>query len=116
MNNLPFRVENRLAAVLGIRDGDFSVLQADSGALPRLRCLLRRPAPRDVSILLRVHTRMGIPVAYSAVEVARGDQSFETQNLTMMAMEGYSHLGPAERQAVEARVWSRGAYVTASTA
>jgi hypothetical protein len=115
MDRLPFRVENRLVAALGIREEDFSVVPAESGGLPRLHCLLRRPASHDVSILLRVHTRMGIPVAFSAVDISRGDKSFETQSLTLMAMEGYSHLGPVERLAVEARVFSRGAYVTAQT-
>ena len=115
MELLPFRVESRLARVLGIEDGDLSVVAGEPGNLPRLRCALRRPATADVSIVLRVHARTGIPLGYSSVDVSRGDEGFETQGVTLLAMEGYSHLALADRQIVEERVWSRRAYATAST-
>lgn len=116
MELLPFRVESRLARVLGVQEGDLSVVQGEPGALPGLRCELRRPVTANVSIVLRVHARTGIPLAYSSVDVSRGDQGFETRGLILFGMEGYSHLAPAGRQIVEERVWSRRAYATASTA
>jgi hypothetical protein len=48
--------------------------------------------------------------------MSQGDRIFETHDLTLFAMEGYSHLPPGERQIVERRVWSRRAYAIASTA
>jgi hypothetical protein len=114
MTQLPFRVESRLASLLGGQTGDIAIVQNEPGPLPRLRCQLAGPAAADVTLLVRVHTTSGIPVAYSRVDVARGARAFETENLTLFAMEGYSHLAPADRQNVEARVWSRRAYATAS--
>ena len=116
MELLPFRVESRLASVLGIKEGDLSVVLGEPGNLPGLRCELQRPVAANVSIVLRVHARTGIPLAYSSVDISRGDHTFETRDLTLFAMEGYSHLAPADRQIVESRVWSRRAYATASTA
>ena len=116
MEQLPFRVESRLARVLGMQAGDLSILQGEPGDLPNLRCVLRRPVTTDVSLVLRVHTSTGIPLACSSVDLSRGDQAFETRGLTLFAMEGYSHLSPGDRQIVEGRVWSRRAYATASAA
>lgn len=111
---LPFRVENRLATLLGTREADLTVVQEAAAVLPKLRCVLRQPAASDVSILLRVHTRSGIPLAVSSIDVSRGGQVFETPGVTLLAMEGYAHLAPAARHSVEARIWSRRAYATAS--
>jgi hypothetical protein len=115
MEPLPLRVDGRLARLLGIQGGELSVVQGAPGDLPNLRCVLRRPVTTGISLVLRIHARSGIPLAYSSVDVSRGDHAFETRGLTLFAMEGYSHLAPAERQIVEGRVWSRRAYATAST-
>ncbi len=115
MELLPFRVESRLARALGIREGDLSVVLGEAGKLPSLRCELQRPVAANVSLVLRVHARSGIPLAFSSVDVSQGDRAFETRGLTLLAMEGYSHLAAADRQLVEGRVWSRRAYATAST-
>jgi hypothetical protein len=115
MEPLPLRVNGPLARVLGLQKGDLSVVQGEPGDLPKLRCVLDRPATTGVSMVLRIHARSGIPLAFCSVEVSRGDHTFETRGLTMFAMEGYSHLAAAERQIVEGRVWSRRSYATAST-
>jgi hypothetical protein len=115
MEPLPLRVEGRLARVLGMESGNLSVAPGDPGDLPNLRCVLRHPVTTSLSLVLRIHARSGIPLAYSSVDVSQGDHAFETRGLTLVAMEGYSHLAPAERQIVEGRVWSRRAYATAST-
>jgi hypothetical protein len=116
VERLPFRVEGRLARVLGMQAGDLAVVQGGPDDLPSLRCVLPRPVTGKVSIVLRVHARTGIPLAYSSIEVSPGARGFETRALTLLAMEGYSHLAPADRQIVECRVWSRRAYATASIA
>jgi hypothetical protein len=69
-----------------------------------------------MSIVVRVHARTGVPLAVSSVRLTRGDRAFETPPVTMLAMEGYAHLKPADRRLVEDRVWSRRAYATASAA
>ena len=102
--------------MLGTHAGALSVVQRESGGLPRLRCELQEPVKTSISLVVRVHALNGIPVAYSPVEMSQGDRIFETHDLTLFAMEGYSHLPPAERQIVERRVWSRRAYAIASTA
>lgn len=114
MERLPVRVEGRLARLLGMQAGDLSVVHGEPEDLPGLRCVLERPVAASVSIVLRVHTRTGIPLTHSSIEMSAGSRAFETQALTLLAMEGYSHLSRADRQIVEGRVWSRRAYATAS--
>ncbi len=114
MERLPFKVDSRLAGVIGVNGGDICVVDGEPGSLPALRCELARPATSAASITLRVHATTGVPLAYSTVDLSQGDRTFETGRLTLLAMEGYAHLGPAERQRVEGRVWSRRAYATAS--
>jgi hypothetical protein len=115
MELLPLRVEKGLERVLGIQQSDLAVVAGPEN-LPRLRGELPRPIVADVSIVFRVHARTGVPLAYSRVNLSRGDRAFETPSMTLMAMEGYAHLAPAERLLVEGRVWSRRAYATASAA
>ena len=114
MERLPLRVEGRLASVLGVKQGDICLVQGEVGELPALRCELPRPVTADTSIVLRVHASTGVPLATSTVTLSQGDRGFETKRMTLLAMEGYSHLARAERQLVEGRVWSRRAYATAS--
>jgi hypothetical protein len=116
LERIPLRVEGRLARLLGVGEGNLSVVHGEAGALPDLRGVLARPLPDDVSLVLRVHARNGIPLAQATVDVARGEHAFSTQGLTLFAMEGYSHLSAADRRMVEGRVWSRRAYATASVA
>jgi hypothetical protein len=49
------------------------------------------------------------------VQVNPGDCQFEAP-LTLLAMEGYTHLSPRARHGVVQRVWSRRAYATGSSA
>ncbi len=116
LERLPLRVEGRLARLLVMEQRELSVLQGGAGELPDLRGVLAHSAPDAVSLVLRVHARNGIPLAQATVDVARGEQAFMTQGLTLFAMEGYSHLPDADRRMVEGRVWSRRAYATASVA
>jgi hypothetical protein len=94
--------------------GYLEICSSDGEELPKLRCLLSRPVPEQVSLVVRVHSRAGIPLASVAVEVNPGDRAFETSRVAVLAMEGYAHLNRAERQAVERRVWSRRAFATGS--
>jgi hypothetical protein len=110
------RLENGLQAVLGTPAGDVEVRSANPEDMPTLRCVLARPATSKASLLLQVHSRAGIPLAAAVVGVAPGDRAFETPPLAMLAMEGYAHLAPGARRAVERRVWSRRAYVTVTAA
>jgi hypothetical protein len=112
VERMPWRPEDRLARVLGM-PGDLEIWPGSSGTLPILRCVLARPAKGPVSLILRVHSRAGIPVAQATVEVHPGDQSFDA-TLSVMSMEGYRHLGRAAREDVERRVWSRRAFATGS--
>ena len=115
MERLPLRVESGLAGVLGLKEGQLELLDAQ-GAAPAVRCNWERPASADTSFVLRVHATSGIPLATSPVSVFRGDRAFEARQLSFVAMEGYSHLTPVERRQVEDRVWSRRAYATVSAA
>jgi hypothetical protein len=115
MERLPFRVESRLAGILGLEEGHLQLLDSH-GSAPALRCQWERPASDDASFVLRVHAGSGVPLASSPVKVARGESAFEARELAFVAMEGYSHLNPIERRQVEDRVWSRRAYATASAA
>jgi hypothetical protein len=65
--------------------------------------------------MVRVHSRAGIPLATAAIDVNKGDREFKA-SLALLAMEGYAHLGPAERQAIHQRVWQRRAFATGSVA
>jgi len=80
--------------------------------MPMLHGSLVRPLSSPLRLLLRVHSSAGIPLASVIVEVSAGDGSFQTPPLAVLAMEGYAHLAPAARRAVEQRVWSRRAYVS----
>ena len=109
---LPWRVDGRLASVLG-DSADLRVCAYGPDALPGVRCVLPRPATTNVSLLVRVHSRAGIPLACATVGVNAGDCGFETP-MTLLAMEGYTHLSPRARRDVERRVWSRRAFATGS--
>jgi hypothetical protein len=111
---LQWRVEGRLARVLG-GPADLEICPHAPGARPTVRCTLPKAVERKVSFTVRVHSRAGIPLAHASVDVQPGDSGFQTP-LTLLAMEGYTHLGQRARDAVERRVWSRRAYATASGA
>ena len=110
---LPLKADGAVARLIG-RASEVHVQAGTAGELPKLRVVLPRPASARQSLMLRVHSRMGVPLAWAAADVQPGDQAVETATLTVLAMEGYSHLGRAEREAVEGRVWSRRAFATAS--
>jgi len=111
---LPFRVEGRLARVLGVHDARLAVIEGSAGSLPTLECPLPSPMQNDVTLVVRVHAANGIPLAAAAVALRSGDRMLHARDLTLLAMEGYGHLAPADRRAVESRVWSRRAYATAT--
>lgn len=110
---LPFRLDGGSARALAISAGEVEVCQLDSEEMPTLRCVLSRPAAEKVSLTLRVHSRAGIPLASTSIDLNPGDEAFETPRLSVLAMEGYSHVDHAERLAIERRVWSRRAFVSA---
>ncbi len=108
---LPWRVERRLVD-LGM-PAHLEVCPQPSGNLPNVRCVLPKPATGPLSLVLRVHSRAGIPLAQAFIDLKPGDRSFETP-LALMSMEGYRHLSQRARQDVERRVWSRRAFATGS--
>jgi hypothetical protein len=112
LEQLPFRVDGPLASALGISAGHLEVRPRGSQDLPALRCVLPRPVRGPLSLVVRVHSKAGIPLAAAPVAIADGDSGFETTSLAMLAMEGYAHLDARERSAVEQRVWSRRAFAT----
>ncbi len=109
---IPWRVDGRLTRVLGDL-ADLEVCAHGPDALPGVRCVLPRRATTKVSVLVRVHSRAGIPLASATVDLDVGDSEFETP-LTLLAMEGYTHLSRRARREVERRVWSRRAFATGS--
>jgi hypothetical protein len=113
MDRLPMRIESRVSRVLGLRQGDLEIWPGTPGELPNLRCVLPRPATAKASLVLRVHSRAGIPLASGSIDVHPGDQMFET-SLAVLAMEGYAHLGRADRRLIEERVWLRRSFATLS--
>jgi hypothetical protein len=115
MDRLPLRVESRTSRFLGLQHGDLEIRPGNPGDLPNLRCLLPRPVTATASLVLRVHSRAGIPLASASIAVHAGDEMFETP-VAVLAMEGYAHLGRAERQVIEGRVWLRRAFATLSAA
>ena len=113
---LPWRVDRQLARAIGGEPRTLEVCPIDiPDDLPPVRYVFAQPAVSKVSIVVRVHSRAGIPLATAAVEVAAGDRGFRTP-LALLAMEGYAHVGAAERQAIYRRVWLRRAYATGSVA
>jgi hypothetical protein len=114
MAQLPFRMSLQLERALGTARPVLSVLQPDPLGPPRLKGVLARRVAADVSFVLKVQSGNGIPLATASVDMARGDLSFETNDLVFLGMEGYAHLAPAARQSVEDRVWSRRASVIGS--
>ena len=115
MEWMPLRVDSELSRVLGIRTGEVELCQPDPTELPSARVVLPQPATAKAAVLLRVHSLAGIPLASARIEVRPGDRLFESPRMSLVAMEGYAHLRQPERRLVEQRVWSRRAYVTAST-
>jgi hypothetical protein len=113
MDRLPLRIESRTARVLGLRQGDLEICPGTPGDLPSLRCVLPRPVTAKASLVLRVHSQAGIPLASASIDVHPGDRMFET-SLAVLAMEGYAHLGRADRRLVEERVWVRRSFATLS--
>jgi hypothetical protein len=111
---MPLRLESPLAQRLGAHPTAVMVVQGAPTALPSLRCEMSRPAPSDVLLTVRIHSRQGIPLAQASASVRSGDQGFETGPVQILAMDPYSHVSAKVRHAVERRVWSRRAFVTGS--
>ena len=114
MERLPWRDDSLVVHTLGVL-GDIEICPAVTGVLPLVRGTLSMPLAERASFTVRVHSRSGIPLAFASVRINPGDSIFEAP-LTLLAMEGYSHLSARARQEVELRVWSRRAYVTGSAA
>jgi len=113
---LPWRVDRQLARTIGDQPATLEVCPADpQDDLPRLRCVFSQPATEKVGVIVRVHSRAGIPLATAAVDVKPGDREFKAP-LVLLAMEGYAHISQAERQAIHQRVWQRRAFATGSVA
>jgi hypothetical protein len=105
-----------LSRIFKMELGELEIVGESSDSLPNLRCTLPAPAREAVSIVLRVLSRSGIPLAQASAQVKAGDTSFETTRWEILAMEGYAHLDRASRLAVERRVWSRCTRVIGSAA
>jgi hypothetical protein len=114
MEQLPLRVDDQLARILGQQTAQLEICDPTPEGLPSVKVLFPRPAAAKAVMLLRVHSRTGIPLASASVAVNPGDRLLESSPMAVIAMEGYTHLDRSERQLVERRVWSRRAFVTAS--
>jgi hypothetical protein len=114
MQTLPWRAEPSLAKRLNATGGELGFRYKQAGDLPTLFCALPRPASERVALVFRVHSRAGIPLAVAEAEVSPGESAFESSQVALLAMEGYSHVGQAERHRIETRVWSRRSFATAS--
>lgn len=113
---LPLRLEGEVRTILGVDHATIELrFPADEG-LPVLRCDLPGPSASAVSLMLRVHSRAGIPLAWATADLGRGDRYFETPPVTLLAMEGYAYLKEHLRRRVERRVLARRAYATATLA
>lgn len=88
----------------------------DADARPTVRLELSCRADANVSLRVSVRSKAGIPLASAIVDVRAGDDTFIAGPLSVLAMEGYAHLKPQDRRAVEQRVWSRCDYVTVERA
>ena len=116
IERLPLRLDGGLQTVFGV-DGVTIELRFPAGdGLPTLRCDLPRAVPSAVSLMLRVHSRAGIPLAWVAATLDPGARSFATAPVTLFAMEGYAHLKHPQRRGVERRVLARRSYVAATLA
>jgi len=116
LEQLPWRVDRHFARALGPQQPTLEVCSIDAEAsLPGLRCVFAQPAADNVCVVVRVHSRAGIPLATAAIDVSKGDREF-TASPVLLAMEGYAHIGQAERQAIHQRVWQRRAFATGSVA
>jgi len=108
---LPWRLERPLA----LETPGYLEVVSGLEVLPRLRCSLTSPARSNLSFVVRILSRSGIPLAHASVALRSGDCSFDTP-VALIAMEGYRHLSQRARHDVESRVWSRRAYAIASAA
>ena len=111
MQSLPFRAGSSLTRLLGGALTDVSVLESGVAG-PQLKGVMAKPVSHDVAFEIRVHGANGVPVATASIELERGARAFETRHLEFIGMEGYAHLSSIQRQAIEARVWGRRAFVT----
>jgi hypothetical protein len=114
IERLPWQGDRRVMRSLGILS-DLEVCPSPTDAVPHVRGVLTAPLAANASLVVRVHSRAGIPLAFASVDLRPGDREFET-GLTLLAMEGYGHLSQRARREVERRVWSRRAYATGSAA
>ena len=116
IERLPLRLDGSLQTVFGV-DGATIELRFPAGdGLPTLRCDLPRAVRSAVSVILRVHSRAGIPLAWAAATIDAGARSFDTPPVRLLAMEGYAHLKDPQRRGVERRVLARRSYVAATAA
>ena len=114
IERLPWRGDRRVMRSLGVM-GDLEVNPSPAGTIPHVRGAFATPLMTKASLVVRVHSRAGIPLAFASVDLKPGAREFEAA-LTLFAMEGYAHLGKRARREVERRVWSRRAYATGSAA
>ena len=109
---IPVRLEQGLQRMLAGQYDSGSLQAAPDGATPAFRYELKRPAGAALSLMVCVRSNAGIPLASAVVDLRPGDDAVVVPTLPLLAMEGYAHLKPEDRRAVESRVWSRRAFVT----
>ena len=74
IERLPWRVDRHLTQAIGPQQPTLEVCPMDAEAsLPSLRCVFAQPAADNVSVLVRVHSRAGIPLASAPIDVNAGD-------------------------------------------
>ena len=114
MELLPLRMTAQLAEACRELSPTVAVSQPDPALAPVVTGVLPRPIEKDTSLVFRVHAQNGIPLASARVPMTRGTVAFDSGPLVFLGMEGYAHLPPADRRAIENRIWLRRAFVTVS--
>lgn len=66
--------------------------------LPWLCGELENPAPRELTLLLRIHNKAGIPIIEGQSRVEGGQKQLVFSELRMFGIEAYSHLSETERR------------------
>lgn len=112
MDRLALRLCGQVSPFFAGTAPELVVVPREKNRPPRLRGVLWQPASRLICCDLRVHSGNGIPLAFAAAQIAPGEQTFESLDLTFLGLEGYAHVSDLERRDIEDRMWARRAFAT----
>jgi hypothetical protein len=108
----PGKITNRLIPPLA----QLHELQTDperhTNGLPWLYGELGVPAPQELTFLLRIYNRAGIPIIEGKSKVGIGQKYVTFSELHALGIEAYAHVSETERQHISQRIWARHVYGT----